>query len=156
MASLPQVAAFLKEHWDGSSPLLLGYSGGPDSKALLYALLEAGVKNLHLAHIDHGWREESGAEAEALRGEAESLGCPFHTVRLPKPGKGNWEDEARKGRLAFFQSLFQIEPFQALLLARQKEEQAETVLKRVLEGAQSRPGIEPAGRCEQMAGLRPL
>ncbi len=156
MASLPQVAAFLKEHWDGSSPLLLGYSGGPDSKALLYALLEAGVNNLHLAHVDHGWREESGAEAEALRGEAESLGCPFHTVRLAKPQKGNWEDEARKGRLAFFQSLFEIAPFQALLLAHQKEDQAETVLKRVLEGAHALQGIEPAGRFQAMAVWRPL
>lgn len=155
-ASLPHIAAFLKEHWDGSSPLLLGYSGGPDSKALLYALLEEGVKNLHLAHVDHGWREESGAEAEALRGEAERLGCPFHTVRLAKPGTGNWEDEARKGRLAFFQSLFMIEPFQALLLAHQKEDQAETVLKRVLEGSHSLHGIEPAGRFEGMAVWRPL
>lgn len=148
--------AFLKEHWDGSSPLLLGYSGGPDSKALLYALLEAGVATLHLAHVDHGWREESRDEAEALRKEAESFGCPFHSVRLEKPKKGNWEDEARKGRLAFFLSLMKTAPFQALLLAHQKEDQAETVLKRVLEGSHSLHGIEPAGRFEKMAVWRPL
>ena len=66
---LKRVAQFLGAHWDGASPLLLGYSGGPDSKALLYALLEVGCNALQVAHVDHGWREESRGEAEAIRSE---------------------------------------------------------------------------------------
>jgi tRNA(Ile)-lysidine synthase len=107
----------------------LGYSGGPDSKALLYALLECGIKP-HIAHVDHGWREESSSEAEAIREEARLLNCPFFSKRLEE--KLN-EDDARRARLCFFSSIF--EGHQALLLAHHADDLAETVLKRVLEGA---------------------
>ncbi len=120
---------FLNVHWDRKSSLLLGYSGGPDSKALLYALLENDVKP-SLAHVDHGWREESADEAEVLRKEAAKLGCPFYTIRLNLPKK---EDVARNARFTFFAS--QIPSHQALLLAHQADDLAETVLKRILEGA---------------------
>ena len=113
-------------------PLLLGYSGGPDSKALLYALLDAGITP-HLAHIDHAWRPESAEEARLCRLEAETLGCPFHTIRLDPPPAT--EDEARNARWNFFRSLFAKIPFQALVLGHQADDLAETVLKRVFEGA---------------------
>ncbi|MBS0625855.1 MAG: tRNA lysidine(34) synthetase TilS [Verrucomicrobia bacterium] len=128
---MDRVKEFLHKNWDGKSPLLLGYSGGFDSKALLYLLLDLGIKP-HLAHVDHGWREESRIEAEALKREAESLGLPFHTIRLEPDRR---ESAAREKRLEFFASLFQKIPFQALLLAHQKDDAAETALKRVLEGA---------------------
>ncbi len=149
-----QVLKFLDEHWDRTSPLLLGYSGGPDSKALLYLLLEAGVRP-HLAHVDHGWREESAAEAQALREEADGLGLPFHTVRLePEPS----ELAAREKRLGFFSSLFEKIPFQALLLAHQADDWAETALKRVLEGAHLvyLSGMKPISSLRGMTIWRPL
>ncbi len=121
---------FLRVHWDREKPLLLGYSGGPDSKALLYALLECGVKP-NIAHVDHGWREESRFEAESIRKEAEELGCPFFSTRLECKEKS--EDEARKGRYAFFSAQFPSHA--ALLLAHQADDLAETVLKRIFEGA---------------------
>ncbi|MBU6446343.1 MAG: tRNA lysidine(34) synthetase TilS, partial [Verrucomicrobia bacterium] len=121
---------FLSVHWDRAKPLLLGYSGGPDSKALLYALLEEGIQP-HIAHVDHGWREESRAEALAIEKEASQLGCPFFTCRLTP--KERSEDEARKERFAFFARL--APAYAALLLAHQADDLAETVLKRVLEGA---------------------
>lgn len=144
--------AFLNAHWDSHRPLLLGYSGGPDSKALLYALLECGVKP-HLAHVDHGWREESAQEAEGLRNEAEALRCPFFTTRLE--GEKS-EDAARKGRLAFFASLFPH--YQAVLLAHQADDLAETVLKRVLEGAHLAHlgGMKPVSHQQGMTIWRPL
>jgi len=132
--------------------LLLGYSGGQDSKALLYALLECGVKP-HLAHVDHGWREESAREAQYLKKEADSLGCPFYTVRLRVAKK---EDEARRGRFSFFQSL--MEGYSALLLAHQAEDLAETALKRVLEGAHlcHLSGMQPISQQYGMNIWRPF
>lgn len=143
---------FLDVHWDQKKPLLLGYSGGPDSKALLYALLECGVKP-HLAHVDHGWRKESKDEAEMLKREAASLGLPFHSVRVDNCKK---EDEARKARFAFFQSL--IPSYRALLLAHQSDDLAETVLKRLLEGAHLPfiGGMEPVSKQYGMDIWRPL
>jgi tRNA(Ile)-lysidine synthase len=122
--------AFLSVHWDQTKPLLLGFSGGGDSKALLYALLECGVKP-HIAHVDHGWREESQEEAEQMAKEAALLRCPFHSARLEPIERS--EDEARRFRYTFFAKLFPS--YSALLLAHHAEDLAETVLKRVLEGA---------------------
>lgn len=126
---------FISKRWDGASPLLLGYSGGPDSKALLYALLEINGLFLHVAHVDHAWREESEAEAALLGEEVRRLGLPFHTLRLSCPEGGNLEEKGREARLSFFQSLFQKIPFQALLLGHQADDAAETALQRVLGGA---------------------
>ena len=132
---LQDLRHFFKRHWQEGSPLLLGFSGGPDSKALLYGLLELGYREIQLAHIDHGWREESKEEAFLLSQEAKQLKLPFHTIRLTLPTRGNLEEAARIERLKFFQSLHRQFSFQALLLAHHADDLAETVLKRVLEGA---------------------
>ena len=44
--------------------LVVGVSGGPDSTALLSALVElreSCVIEIHVVHIDHGLRQEAGA-----------------------------------------------------------------------------------------------
>jgi tRNA(Ile)-lysidine synthase len=148
----------IEAKWDRKSPLLLGYSGGPDSKALLYYLLESGVATLHLAHVDHGWREESRSEALQLQAEAERVKLPFHLIRLESLPKANLEEHGRNERLAFFQSLFKKIPFQALLLAHQSDDRAETSLKRLFEGAQlaSLTGLAPVSQMKGMEVWRPL
>jgi tRNA(Ile)-lysidine synthase len=128
------VKKFIDAKGDRALPLLLAYSGGPDSKALLYALLEAGIKP-HLAHVDHGWREESAREAAELQTEAVELDLPFHSIRLPVRPEKNAEDFCRQERLQYFRKLFDEFPFQALLLAHHKDDVAETALKRIFEGA---------------------
>lgn len=144
---------FLNKHWDQKKPLLLGYSGGPDSKALLYALLECDVVP-HLAHVDHGWREESREEAKLLSEEAAKLGCPFFSIRLELKEKK--EDEARQARFAFFATL--SPQYDALLLAHQADDLAETVLKRILEGAHLTylGGMQPISSQQGMKLWRPL
>ena len=112
---MKRVKDFLATHWEGQSPLLLGYSGGPDSKALLYLVREIEGIDLHVAHVDHGWRKESAEEAALLEEEIKSLGHVFHTTKLHMAAK-NKEAIAREERMAFFLSLFKRYPFQALLL----------------------------------------
>ncbi len=131
-----RVKKFIDQEWDRKSPLLLGYSGGPDSKALLYVLLKTPAAGyLHLAHVDHGWRKESASEARLIAEEAAALNLPLHEVRLSEKPARNLEDAAREERLSFFRSLFDRIPFQALLLAHHADDAAETALKRLLEGA---------------------
>lgn len=123
---------FLKQHHDGRSPLLLALSGGSDSLALWQMLKEAQAIHpfaLHVAHVDHGWRPESRGQAEDLR---KLVGEPFHTIRLEGVTS---ENEARDKRFGFFQELQEEWGFQAVLLAHHADDQSETVLKRVLEGA---------------------
>lgn len=155
---MKSVKDFLAAHWDRKSPLLIGYSGGPDSKALLYSLVESGCATLHIAHVDHGWREESGKEAEAIQKEAALLNIPFHKIRLEKNTDANAEAVARVERLKFFRSLFDKIPFQALLLGHQAGDLAETALKRLLEGAHLPflGGMERVSSLEGMTVWRPL
>lgn len=108
----------------------------------------------HIAHVDHGWREESREEAEQIAQEAASLNCPFHSTRLQL--KDKTEEAARKGRYDFFSSL--APQFDALLLAHQAEDLAETVLKRIFEGAHLTrlSGMQKVSHQHGMRIFRPL
>ncbi|MBI2743751.1 MAG: tRNA lysidine(34) synthetase TilS [Chlamydiales bacterium] len=151
------VKEFLERNYEGRGPLLLGLSGGPDSLALLYLLLECGV-NLHLAHIDHGWRSESGEEAALLGEMARSLKLPFHLHTLDEHGTSNMEAEGRETRLKFFSKIYREIDAEALLLAHQADDQAETILKRIFEGAHllHLGGMHPVTLLEGMRVWRPL
>lgn len=148
------VKEFLESRWDKQSPLLIAYSGGPDSEALLHTVKSWGKAPIHLAHVDHGWREESRQEALLLGEEARRLGVLFHTVRIEKCS----EEEARKSRLQFFSSLQEKVPFQAVLLGHQANDLAETALKRLFEGAHLTRlfGMQAEVRLEGLLLWRPL
>lgn len=152
---LQKVKNFCKEHYSPERPVLLGFSGGPDSTALLYLLLECGV-DLHLAHVDHGWREESEAEAEGIKKLAAQLNLPLHLYKLVDVEKS--EVVAREKRLMFFAELHERHGFQALVLAHQKDDQAETVLKRLFERAHflSLGGLQEISSMRGMTIWRPL
>ncbi len=157
-----EVQKFLGEHYKRGKPLLVGFSGGPDSLALLHALLawqRAYDLEIHLAHVDHGWREESSKEAELLREMALARGLTFHLETLDcKDVKGNLELFAREKRYAFFSKIYnEIKP-QALLLGHHADDQAETVLKRLLEGSSlfSLGGVKKVSTFEEMVVWRPF
>ena len=131
---------FLNSRLIPNAPLLIGYSGGPDSKALLHLLLESRrffAFELHAAHVDHGWREESAAEAQKIQEEMQQLGVNFHLQSISRKefAPGNMEEQGRDFRLDFFSRIYHQIGAQALLLGHQADDQAETVLKRVFEGA---------------------
>lgn len=130
---------FLSEKLNPTKPVLLAFSGGADSMALFQLLLLCRTTSpfeLHAAHIDHSWREESASEAKLLERLAAKHQVEFHHKKLPKPDrKGNLEERCRDERYRFFQELQEKYSFQAVFLAHQADDQAETVLKRVLEGA---------------------
>lgn len=131
------VSTFLKERCDFSKPVLLALSGGPDSMALLHAVLNCNLPvKLAAGHVDHGWRQESRQEASHLQNLAQDLDLPFYLKVLnPDELKGNKEESARKERLKFFSDLCSEHGYQAVMLAHHRNDQAETVLKRLLEGS---------------------
>lgn len=133
------VFSFLRDRYKKDMSVLLGFSGGPDSLALLHALLEFRQEcplRLALAHIDHGWRVESGDEANQIASMAERLGLPLHTKKLSCSSmKGNLEAMCREERLKFFAHLCREHAYEAVLLGHHGDDQAETVLKRLLEGS---------------------
>lgn len=136
------------------APFLLGLSGGGDSMALFHLLLDAKI-SFHVAHLDHGWREESKKEAEILQRNCLSKEVPFHQKccsNLPKT-----EEAGRLERLSFFKKIIQEEALSALLLAHHANDQQETVLKRMFEGANLDVlGMRAKTKWEGMTILRPL
>ncbi len=152
-----EINKFLEKHHRPGRPILLGFSGGPDSLALCHLLMRIrSVEiDLHLAHVDHGWRPESAEEARELHCQALRLNLPFHICRLEKRMD---EAEARQARLAFFGKIYREGGFQALILAHHADDQAETVLKRVLEGSSlfACGGLQTAINYQGMAIWRPL
>ncbi len=157
------VKKFLESRLIPGQPVLLAYSGGPDSKTLLHLLCSLKDRlclNLHVAHVDHSWRGGSASEAEALRAEVFQEGLPFHLLTLEpsQVPKSNMEAHARALRLSFFKKITLEIGSQALILAHQADDQAETVLKRIFEGAHLRHvcGMLPIGELEGMVVWRPL
>ena len=160
---LHAIKLFLEKHWTPGRPILLGFSGGADSTALLHLMLQCRQFfpiELILAHVDHRWREESTREAEMLQQMSQRLGIPIYVETLDQAiwKKGNMESTAREKRLEFFSKVYNDQKCQALLLAHHADDQAETVLKRIFEGAaiSSLGGLEQVASCEGMPIWRPL
>lgn len=153
---------FLKKQQTSSSSLLLGLSGGPDSLALFYLLLE--VRGLFdfkfaVAHVDHQWRKESEKEARILQELASTIKIPFHLKKLdPSKWKGNWELACRNERLAFFRALASLYGYRAVILGHHADDQAEVVLKRIFEGASfsAWKGLQSVIHFEGLELWRPL
>lgn len=138
-SALFDLASFLRYNLNQGDNLLLALSGGTDSLALFYLLLECQKQipfKLGILHVDHGWREESKYEAEKLKLLAENHALPFYLKVLPSTTlQGNLESACREARLSFYLEICKQENYRAVLLGHQLEDSAETVLKKIFEGA---------------------
>jgi tRNA(Ile)-lysidine synthase len=130
---------------DPSARLLVAFSGGIDSTALLAglaALRDQGsspVPDLLAAHLDHGADAGSAARVRFARATAERLGVPFLAERrevaaLRRPGE-SWESAARRVRYEFLEEVRRAFGARWIALAHHRDDQAETVLLRLLLGS---------------------
>ncbi len=152
-----QIRHFFKKI-NKSSPFLLALSGGGDSACLWHLLREHHIPH-QVAHVDHGWREESAKEALELKQQALSWGVPFHLKKLEMEGEvANLEEKARLERLAFFREICLKEGLQGVLMAHHNDDLAETVLKRLFESApiEKLGGMQERSLWEGVFLLRPL
>ncbi|WP_410512975.1 tRNA lysidine(34) synthetase TilS [Paenibacillus sp. BR2-3] len=130
--------------WSPHDTIVVAVSGGPDSVALLRILHEISLNrmplNLVCAHVNHGFRTESREEAEFVRGMAEELGLPFELAVFDIPaymkesGLGA-QEAARKKRYQFLTDTAHQYRASAVALAHHADDQAETVLMRLLRGS---------------------
>lgn len=126
--------------------MAVAWSGGVDSTALLLALHAAGHE-VEAWHVDHGWHADSADHSRQLESLAHALEIPFTSVRLQLANVKNREAEARQARYDALYELSQQKGLKDLCLAHHRDDQAETVCLRMLQGA----GV--AG-CRGMAALR--
>ena len=157
LASLPQ-----------NSAVLLAFSGGADSSALLSILAKDAKINgysLHIAHFHHGIRgEEANRDAEFCEREARRYGLPFHlgcadVPALAKANKNSLENEARIQRYAFFEKVMRKNNISILATAHHSEDQSESILLHILRGS-GIGGLKGMQKCRSLFGdlylVRPL
>jgi len=116
--------------------LLVGVSGGVDSVALLHALVAAGRQPVVL-HFDHGWRTESGADADFVKVLARQFDLKYvgGKMRPTAPARGHREADARAARYAFFAKTAKRLGTPYLVLAHHADDQVETFLMQLLRGS---------------------
>jgi tRNA(Ile)-lysidine synthase len=169
--------------------VVVAVSGGADSTALLLALdelikMEKLRLELTVAHLDHRLRNESRKDAEWVGQLAEDLG--YETVvgsanlkrgavsqlktlgragartktKAKTPG-GNLEQAARKARYTFLRRTAAKQQSNLVLTAHTLDDQAETILMRLLrgsaaEGLSGTPAVRELERGSPVKLVRPL
>ncbi|QAU25396.1 tRNA lysidine(34) synthetase TilS [Dyella sp. M7H15-1] len=128
--------AALHAHPDGK--LCVAYSGGPDSTALLHALAHlspARTRGLRALHVDHGLHAESARWAAHCRAFCAALGiaCEVHVAKVQRSTGIGLEASAREARYAVFAE--HLVEDERLVFAHHQDDQAETVLLKLLRGA---------------------
>lgn len=135
----------------------IAVSGGPDSVLLLdFAVTYAREAGLtpSVVHFNHHLRgAESDADELFVRDRARRLGLQFHgsgadVAAIARAGKRNLEATARDLRYGFFFSLVRQGKLDKVATAHTANDQAETVLLRLIRGAGTRGlgGIHPTLR----------
>lgn len=137
--------------------MLVAFSGGADSTALLHALASAGVAVV-AAHLDHGMREEAGKEARQCGELARSLGCQFVSAHRSVPSLASerrigLEEAGRLARIEFLASQRLALGLDWIVTAHTLDDQIETLLMRLARGT----GLRGMGGIAPVAGryLRP-
>lgn len=142
------ILTYIKKHnmLAPGDKVMVGVSGGPDSLALLHYLAEheeaLGI-SLVAVHLHHGFRgEEADEDERAAQQYASCWGIPFYSKKVNVPELIRQENlspqvAARHARYAFFAEVGREVQATKLALAHHRDDQAETVLLRMLRGAGS-------------------
>jgi len=148
--------------------MIVAVSGGADSTALLLALDELiQQQKLSLkpvvAHLDHGLRTASREDARWVKTLAKDLGHDFASsrVELGERRETNLEQTARNTRYEFLLKIATRKKSDFVLTAHTLDDQAETILLRLLrgsaaEGLTGTPTVRPLKPGNQVKLVRPL
>jgi len=141
--------SFNREHIHPGDRICVAVSGGADSVALLLTLHDAnsaprnslGV-GLSAVHVHHGIREaaESDADLTFVQDLCIQLDLPLHLHRADVPARAavnreTLEEAAREIRYDYFRTLLASRHTDSILTAHTLDDQAETVLMKLLRGA---------------------
>ena len=135
--------------------VIVAVSGGADSMALLFALFQLRSMydlTLMVAHVNHQLRgTEAEQDALFVEQQAACLGLPFYQTRvdvraLQRSSGMSLQHAARQLRYRFFHALYQTLDATRVALGHTADDQAETLLIRLLRGS------GPAG----LAGIPPV
>lgn len=135
-----------KKFFKARERILIACSGGPDSVALFHLLNEMAPSSgwkLGLLHFNHQLRPGAKRDEAFVRRLARDAKVPFFVGRgnvagLARKEKISLEEAARKMRYAFFLRTARTKKFSKIALAHTRDDQAETILMRMLQGTGTR------------------
>lgn len=123
--------------------VLVAFSGGADSTALLSVLLElkplCGFGEIAAVHLNHGLRAEATRDEKAVRRFCEEKGVRLFLFREEVAVKAaalrkGIEETGRELRYALFRDVAEKERFDRIATAHTKSDQAETLLLHLVRG----------------------
>nr|MDQ3035052.1 tRNA lysidine(34) synthetase TilS [Myxococcota bacterium] len=115
--------------------VVVAVSGGPDSMAMLDVVARLARElalDLSVASVDHGLRAEAADEIELARALATRLGLPFHALRVVVEPGGSIQAQARRARYDALRELAVALGARRIAVGHTRDDQAETVLARLL------------------------
>jgi tRNA(Ile)-lysidine synthase len=122
-----------------ASRFVVAYSGGVDSTVLLHQLAElkkqTSLPTICAIHVHHGLSQHADSWQAHCQKTCEQLGVEFKAtaVSIPTDSKKSIEELAREARYHVFNEFLQKSD--VLLMAHHQNDQAETLLLRLLRGA---------------------
>ncbi|MEW4571001.1 tRNA lysidine(34) synthetase TilS [Tautonia sp. JC769] len=147
----------------GGSGIVVAVSGGGDSVALLRAAIEASEElglRLSVAHLHHGTRgEEADRDARFVGELADRLGLPMDLGHWRPERAAHFEADARQARYGWLLDVARRRSAEAVAVGHTSDDQAETVLHRIVRGTGVRglAGMPPRRRLgEGVELIRPL
>ena len=141
---------------------LVAVSGGPDSMALLHLAAgwrDSGGPQIHAATVDHDLRPGSRAEAEAVARWAAALRVPHSILTWTgERPKARVQELARAARYRLLGEFAAEIGAEALLTGHHADDQAETILFRLLRGSgvAGLAAMAPASQRDHLRLVRPL
>lgn len=124
--------------------ILVGFSGGADSTALLMlmkdAVLSGGIKEVQAAHLHHGIRgKEAESDAEFCSEFCRENGIPFYFEKIDVPSFAreqclSVEEAGRILRYSFLERIRETSGCTLIAVAHHMDDQMETVLLRIIRG----------------------
>jgi tRNA(Ile)-lysidine synthase len=145
--------------WKAAPAIVLAVSGGPDSIALMWLVarwrnaLARGPRLIAIT-VDHGLRSEASREARDVKRLARTLDLPHRTLRWSgtKPKTG-LPAAARAARYRLLAQAARAAGATHILTAHTRDDQAETLLMRMLRGS-GIAGLAAMARESEREGVR--
>ncbi len=161
-----KVFDFIKSHslFDNKEKVLVGFSGGGDSLALLHILINLPLNlEVYVFHLNHLLRgEESFRDEERVKEICKKFSLPLFLERRDilkeKRKNESLEEAARRIRFKVLTNIAKGEKIEKIVLGHQLDDQIETFLFRLLKGTSLKglSGIHVKSERDGVEIIRPL
>lgn len=124
---------------DAQKPIVIGFSGGADSSALLYSLISCISKSdIICVHVNHMIRgSEADLDESHCKKVCENLGVKFLSFKIDVPAMAkskSLEEAAREARYETFKNVCKEYNCKTVALAHNKSDNLETVIFNLIRG----------------------